>query len=267
MKECFIVTPIGDDNSAIRRETDGLISSVFTPILNEFDLKPVASHSISETGSITRQIIQRLIEADLVIANLTELNPNVMYELGIRHCSRKPTIVIARDDVNLPFDISDERTIFYRNDICGVEELKDRLKATIPGSLEDLKPDNPVYRVVDYDLISLPEDAKDSEKVLNMRLSQLEDQLSEVLTTIRSSKKTKASELLDKFNSLNQLSFYVHEYSISDFLAFLSENNISSDDKQVYKDQILVNAYPQTKELRKLILDFTKQDTNGIKRI
>ncbi len=37
MKECFIVTPIGQDNSAIRRETDGLITSVFEPVLKNMN--------------------------------------------------------------------------------------------------------------------------------------------------------------------------------------------------------------------------------------
>jgi nucleoside 2-deoxyribosyltransferase len=96
MKECFIITPIGGTGSDIRRETDGLIRSVLKPVLSEFDLNPVPAHEISETGSITRQIIKQLLESDLVIANLTGLNPNVMYEVGIRHCARKPMIVLAK---------------------------------------------------------------------------------------------------------------------------------------------------------------------------
>lgn len=179
-KECFIITPIGGATSVIRRETDGLIKTVFSPILKKNGFKAVAAHQISETGSITKQVIKRIIEADLVIANLTELNPNVMYELGIRHCARKPVIVVARDDVNLPFDLSDERTIFYKNDMFGVEELQASLEAMIPISLADSEPDNPVYRVVDYDLIRYSEAPTDIDKVMDMRLSKIEDRLVEI---------------------------------------------------------------------------------------
>lgn len=179
-KQCFIVTPIGGQSSATRRETDGLIKTVFAPALDKFGFTVVAAHQISETGSITRQVVRRIIEADLVIANLTELNPNVMYELGIRHCARKPIIVVAREDVNLPFDLSDERTIFYKNDMFGVDELRISLDSMIPLALKDITPDNPVYRVVDYDLIRYTEAPRDIEQVMDMRLRKIEDRLEEI---------------------------------------------------------------------------------------
>lgn len=267
MKECFIVTPIGQDNSAIRREIDGLITGVFAPVLEKFDLKTTAAHHISETGSITRQVVKRLLEADLVIANLTNLNPNVMYELGIRHCSRKPTIVVAREDVTLPFDLSDERTIFYHNDIYGVNELKERLEAVIPSALQDDNPDNPVYRVVDVDLIKIPEGATDSDTILNHRLSQFENQLDDISRYIKTNPTTKSRRLKDMVDTSNRLkfSFYLSDHELDGFLDFCSSHNITTDDKPVYKEQSLVIAYPDTNEQIAWIEKYTLE--NGLKRI
>jgi len=238
-KECFIVTPIGDNNSSIRRETDGLIKAVFEPALNDHGIKPIAAHQIADAGSITRQVVKKILESELVIANLTELNPNVMYELGIRHCARKPTIVIAREGVNLPFDLNDERTIFYKNDIFGVEELKERLQTVIPNALRDEKPDNPVYRVVDVDLIKVSEGTTDADSIIDARLSLIEDQLS---TISRSIKSTNNSTLKSLAPYKAKREFYVHEDDIHDFIEFCDEHEIPIDTKQVYKDQVGVTA-------------------------
>jgi hypothetical protein len=107
---CFIVTPIGGDNTEIRRAAEGVIDAVVLPLLiNNFgfrDTNITVAHRMPQAGSINRQVIQRILEDDLVITNLTGLNPNVMYELAIRHASRKPVIIICENGTKLPFDIA-----------------------------------------------------------------------------------------------------------------------------------------------------------------
>ena len=58
------------------------------------------------------RVISDIIHAELVVADLTDLNPNAFYELGIRHSNEKPTIHIARRGTPLPFDNLAHRTIF-----------------------------------------------------------------------------------------------------------------------------------------------------------
>lgn len=143
---CFVITPIGDDASTTRRAIDGLIDAVLEPVVREQGLNIEVAHRISKAGSITNQVIELILSADLVIANLSELNPNVMYELAVRHAARRPVITIADRATKLPFDVADERTIFFTNDMLGVIELRNRLVAMIPEALADEQPDNPVYR-------------------------------------------------------------------------------------------------------------------------
>ena len=145
---CFIITPIGNEGSVIRKKTDGLIHNVLKPVCKEANLEAIAAHEIEQLGSITSQVIQHIVSSKLVIANLTYLNPNVMYELAIRHALKKTVICIAEEDTNLPFDINTERTIFYTDDMFGAIDLKNKLTPMIQAALKDNIIDNPIFRAI-----------------------------------------------------------------------------------------------------------------------
>lgn len=147
-RNCFIVTPIGGDNTETRRKADGLIDAAIIPVLEELDIECHVAHRIDQSGSITKQVIAHLVKDDLVIANLTGLNPNVMYELAVRHAARLPIVVVAEKGTNLPFDVTTERTVFYIDDMAGVEKLKPILKKAIESALKDEEPDNPIYNAI-----------------------------------------------------------------------------------------------------------------------
>ncbi|MDR2162821.1 MAG: hypothetical protein LBO70_02600 [Clostridiales Family XIII bacterium] len=146
-KTCFVITPLGEDGSTIRKKTDSVIENVIRPALVD-DYNIVLPHRINITGNITRQIISKIINVDLVIANLTGLNPNVMLELGIRFSFGGAVIIIAEKGTKLPFDISHERTIFYENSLSGYEPFGYQLKEMILA----IDPTNKAQGIV-YDAI------------------------------------------------------------------------------------------------------------------
>ena len=144
--KCFIITPIGDDTDPIRRHIEGIIDAALRPALEDkYDL--AVAHRISEPGSITKQIITEIYSAKLVVANLTNRNPNVMYELALRHSLGKPVIMIAEKGTPLPSDIVMERTIFYQNDARGVIELRENIAAA-EKEIDYDKTESPIYNVL-----------------------------------------------------------------------------------------------------------------------
>ncbi|MBU5419983.1 hypothetical protein KQI11_07600 [Acetanaerobacterium sp. MSJ-12] len=144
-RKCFIITPIGEEGSPIRRHIDGIIDASVIPALQK-DYNCTVAHRISQSGSITKQVIQEIYESDLVIANLTTKNPNVMYELAFRHCLGKPCIIIAENETSLPFDIAAERTVFYENDASGVIKLSKDIQQMVEKiDYNSDKQESPIY--------------------------------------------------------------------------------------------------------------------------
>lgn len=112
-KRCFVIGPIGDEGSAIRWRSDLVLKFIIEPAAKECGYDPVLrSDKVNAPGLISRQIINHLIEDELVIADLTHHNPNVFYELAIRHAVQKPIVQIIEVGQKLPFDVSDVRTLF-----------------------------------------------------------------------------------------------------------------------------------------------------------
>lgn len=211
IKRAFIVTPIGGADSSTRRAADGLISSVLEPLLSQMGYDVYVAHKISLTGSITRQVIEHLLEDDLVLCNLSELNPNVMYELAVRHATGKPVITIAEVGTRLPFDIADERTIFYTNDMRGVVELSPSLQEAIKATISRPGHDNPITRVREHRALIESLDQGDAKNILIERLGDIEDLLKQLTFSNRSlgSIKTKSLKpgiqimVSGEFNAIN----------------------------------------------------------------
>ena len=110
-KTCFIITPIGEENSETRKHADLFQSSLIEPALKEFDLVIVRADKIGSAGMITSQIIEYVIKSKLCIVDLSFHNPNAFYEMAIRHACKNPVIQIIRKQDRLPFDVNQVRTV------------------------------------------------------------------------------------------------------------------------------------------------------------
>jgi hypothetical protein len=87
---------------------------------------------------ITSQVIQHVVNDALVVADLTERNPNVFYELAIRHALRKPLVQIIRKGEAIPFDVAGTRTIYVdHKDLDSVESAKNEIIEQIKALEKD----------------------------------------------------------------------------------------------------------------------------------
>lgn len=147
---CFYVTPIGDPDSPERRHADFMMEYVVQPALTEFKLIVIRADQMSQPGMIGRQVVEHILKCRLVIADLSFHNPNVFYELCLRHTTRLPTVQIKRAIDRLPFDLNQQRTISIdTNDVYGLyPKLQihiSEVATQVRRSLQDLESaDNPI---------------------------------------------------------------------------------------------------------------------------
>lgn len=108
---CFYITPIGPDGSEQRLHADAFMSALVEPALRELGLAVVRADKIGKPGMITSQVLEHLHRCRLAVADLSFLNPNVFYEVALRHALKLPVVQIIRTEDRLPFDINHVRTV------------------------------------------------------------------------------------------------------------------------------------------------------------
>jgi len=127
-KTCFVIAPIGEAGSDIRKRSDQVLKHVIVPAVEECGYNALRADQMSEPGMITSQVIQHIVDDPLVVADLTGWNPNVFYELAIRHALRKPLVQMIKRGEQIPFDVAGTRTIYVdHKDLDSVEEAKEEI--------------------------------------------------------------------------------------------------------------------------------------------
>lgn len=139
----FVIGPIGDEDAP--RESERyldyeralqVLHEVIKPACVAHGITVIRADEITKVGEINEQVYRLLRDSPLVIADLTGANPNVMYELGLRHSTGKLTIPIGEKGL-LPFDVSAIRTILFERSEHGLYKARTRLITAIGTALEE----------------------------------------------------------------------------------------------------------------------------------
>ncbi|MDB5355321.1 MAG: hypothetical protein JWN24_1774 [Phycisphaerales bacterium] len=141
-KVCFFIAPIGADDSEHRHHSDAILSSFVEHALAEHGLKVIRADKISKPGMISAQIIEYVLKSKLVVADLSFHNPNVFYELCLRHVTGKPTVHLIREADRIPFDVGNFRTIPIKMDsVYGILAKLDTYRAEIAQQIRQVLAD------------------------------------------------------------------------------------------------------------------------------
>jgi chaperonin GroEL len=130
-KLCFVLMPFGPP-------FDGYYLKIIKPAAASAALDTLRSDEIYSTKPIIQDIWNKIWQARVIVADVTNKNPNVNYELGLCHALGIPTIIITRNIDDVPFDYRHRRCITYRVEDAGWEEkLRTDLASTIQAVTRD----------------------------------------------------------------------------------------------------------------------------------
>ena len=169
MQLCFVLMPFGiktgPDGKTIN--FDKVYELLIRPSISAANLEPLRADHEEAGGFIQKPMFEALLLCEFAVADLTYANPNVFYELGIRHAVRPwSTVPIMAEGGRLPIDVDALKTVFYKTGSDGLPVAE-----SIPASLgvisamlleakSGILKDSPIYQLLDY----YPQPKLDHEK-------------------------------------------------------------------------------------------------------
>ena len=146
---CFVIMPFSKSSDEHTEEYwTKHFNELLKPTIEELGVKTNRVEVIRE--DILKRIINNLVTAPIVLADLTDHNPNVFWELGLRQSFKHNTITIAELGTELPFDISAKATLFYSlSSEEKIAEFKNKLKVVVQDCIDHPeKPDSHILETI-----------------------------------------------------------------------------------------------------------------------
>lgn len=129
-KKAFILMPF-------QEPFDSYYPAIFKPSLEEAGYEVSRADDLLTPSPIMLDIQRSILEADLVLCEMSGKNPNVFYELGLAHASGKPAILVSHKEEDIPFDLRHVRVILYDYSKAGWEEKLRRDIKTAVKAVEE----------------------------------------------------------------------------------------------------------------------------------
>lgn len=186
-KSVFVISPIGAAGSPESIRAKAVLDYIIREALTPPKWEVIRADEEVDSGSITHKVIERIATSDLIVADLTDHNPNVFYELAVAHGYDKPVVNLMTDGQRMPFDIVDQRAVFYDlTDPGSVHRAKIWLAKAAENALNsDARPTNPLagYKLFAGGVTSTDEGAPNGGKLeyaldtIMARLSRIESEI------------------------------------------------------------------------------------------
>lgn len=145
-RSVFVISPIGAAGSPESLKAKAVLDYIIREALTAPQWNVIRADEEVDSGSITHKVIERIATSDLIVADLTDHNPNVFYELAVAHGYDKPVVNLMTEGQRMPFDIVDQRAVFYDlTDPGSVHRAKTWLSKAAENALtSDARPTNPL---------------------------------------------------------------------------------------------------------------------------
>lgn len=180
-KKIFVIMPFSGTEKCTTKEWTDIYTDLFVPTFNELGYE--CNRISPETGSLIKSILNELRNSPIVLADLTDKNPNVFYELGVRHSLSKRTILVSQDFNDIPSDLKGYWSIIYETSLTGITHFKKEMRKIISKIKKNPEySDNPVSDYLEKENLSI---FKQKENDNLKKLSALLTEFSSLKNTLK----------------------------------------------------------------------------------
>ncbi|QFI38144.1 hypothetical protein FR932_09955 [Moritella marina ATCC 15381] len=205
-KKSFVLMPFSESLNDVY---EFLIKGALT----EAGYQVKRADDIKSQSNILEDIVKGIIESDLIIADLTDSNANVYYELGIAHALQKKVVLITQEIDELPFDLKSYRVIGYSTHFTRMNEAKAELyQLAQEASNGNLPFGNPVkdfgnIQNASESIYPIAKNNNDNSSDLGFldHLVEVEDNFARLTTIVELVGNKMANELTPEINSATQM--------------------------------------------------------------
>ena len=258
----FVAMPFGEKKDPTTGKIinfDDIYEKAIKPLNNDEELGLEVLRACDEnvSGIIHRPMYERLLLAEYVIADVSIHNPNVFYELGVRHCA-KPMTTFIIFSTPLPFDIQPLRAIFYelkQGQISqeSADNLKNQLKEKLLRAKTSKDKDSPIFELIPElnSTINLPEEYTKAFKERAIKINKIRNEIEDIRNQFKITKnydlKSKLIEIRNSFGDYNELHEALLIEIIRAFKALeaydLMLESIELVPEEIYNNSILLHQY------------------------
>jgi len=213
-KTCFVIIGFGkkvDYSTGRTIDLDKTFEYIIKPVFEELGFVCFRGCDIKHSGTIDVHMLENILKSDFVVADLSTLNPNVLYELGIRHAVRRnTTIIIAERELTYPFDLSHIVIDKYEHLGVGIDHgevlrFREELNDKVLKLLSSPEVDSPLYSL--FPKLEVPRFSKEEVEEIKESIRE-EGSLSDLITAAEKAREARdylmAIEILEKAIELKQ---------------------------------------------------------------
>ena len=167
--ECFVIMPISNVDGYPHGHFDHVYRNIICPSCEASGFKPFRADEDKASNLIQLEILRKLLDAPLVICDLSTRNPNVLFELGIRQAFDKPVVLIQEEGTPSIFDIGTIRFLTYKREMQyqDVLETQKQLKEAILATSDaNAKGKNSIVSLLGLDVATVPVQSEEDKKVI-----------------------------------------------------------------------------------------------------
>jgi O-acetyl-ADP-ribose deacetylase (regulator of RNase III) len=236
---CFVIMPFGEkaDVKGSIVDFDEIYASLIAPAVKSVGLIPTRSIDVEEAGFIHRRMIENIRDAPVAVVDLSLLNPNVFYELGVRHTLRQfVTVLIRRTGTSIPFNIHGLNVIEYdETNVTDFNKAGVRLAAFIANGLRSGRTDSLVHEVINLSLYT-PVKPLTRLQEYCYRVKGTNKCISLITGDLRNVRGTRAVDIWVNSENTNMQMARFYDWSISSLIRYLGAKR---DQKNKILDDII----------------------------